>query len=214
MIHLYKLKLFLTSLEVSKHLVSPFEKLFNLSIRNLKVAFIIDGLYAPNLNTPKQIEKYTEEDIKIYRDEYKWEIDLIRLEKELPDFDRYDLIYVNGGMSGHIMNMIITSGAKPLIEKWIKADMPYVGSSGGSMIMSNTQDVATWYPGEEEVDANDFPGFGLINYQLFPHYEAKHHKQILQKRKKDLKYILMNNNHALSVTNESITLHGNNMILL
>lgn len=208
------MKLFLTSFEISQHLVTPFEKLFERSIKKLKVAFIADGLYAPGLNTPEQIEEYTELDIKIYRDEYKWEIDLIRLEKGLPDFNKYDLIYVNGGKSGHIMNMIISSGAKPLIEKWIASDMPYVGSSGGSMIMSDTQDVATWYPGEQEPEAINYPGFGLIDYQLFPHYEKQHHELILEKRDKNLKYILMDNSHALSVTYRGITLHGDNIITL
>lgn len=208
------MKLFLTSYEISTHLVKPFEKLFNRSIMGLKAAFIIDGLYAPGLNTPKQIEEYTEDDIKIYKNKYKWDIDLIRLEKGLPDFSKYDLIYINGGLSGHIMKCITESGAKEIIEKWIDADKPFAGSSGGSMIMSGVQDVAGWYPGEEELDAHKYPGFGRIDYQLFPHYEKKHMSYILEKRDPSLQYMLLDNKQALSVHNERITLHGDNIIIV
>jgi peptidase E len=84
--------------------------------------------------------------------------------------------------------------------------MVYVGSSAGSMICSKTQVSSEFYIGEPEPGASLLPGFGFIDFEIYPHYQDDQLPEIKKLWKKGDLYLLKDG--------EVITLTGNKVEVL
>lgn len=210
------MQLFLTSSTITNDLVDDFEEFFNRGISSIKAIFIVDGLYAHQSNLEeKEIRKYIIEDSETLKNNYNWDIDIVRLETSDPvDFSRYELIYVNGGLCGHILKILREFDYENKLCKEIDSGKPYVGSSAGSMIMSKSQDTASWYIGESEPNVIDVEGLGYIDFQIYPHYEEKLLSKIEENIDPKLDYYLLKNGQAVSVKNGQIKTHGGNIKII
>ncbi len=210
------MKLFLTSSTITSNLVKPFERLIGKDIHGLKCAFITDAMFAPSSNLTELIAKqYLEDDTNLLINDYKWDLDMIRLEEKVPeDFSKYDVIYVNGGLPSYLTKVIRETGFDKILADLIAKDIPYVGSSAGSMVMSDVQDAAEWYIGEEDPEVKDMPGLGYVNFQIYPHFEENVLPEILKHKKEGLDYYLLRNGEAIAVTNQYLQLLGKGIFKL
>ncbi len=209
------MKLFLTSSTIEKDLVKPFEELIGKKIKGLKAVFIPDAAYG--ISDTKDIT-WVEEERQFLVDRYDWEItnfvlrDIKKLEAS--DFDEYDVIFVNGGFSGYLAKEMRRVGFDKILPNLLNRGMVYVGSSAGSMVMSDIQDASSWYVGEPEPEAIDIPGLGYVDFQIYPHIKPSMVGRIKEKRNLKLEYYLLKDGQAISVNGKKILIHGKNVIRL
>lgn len=107
-------------------------------------------------------------------------IDLYNANKSRLEFtDKYDLIWVGEGMITNLHHAMFDTGFDQLLNELMASGMMYVGSSAGAMICSETLKVGAWYPNEQEPELVDRKGLGWIPYEIFPHYIASEHVEII-----------------------------------
>ena len=75
------------------------------------------------------------------------------------------------------------------------------------MICSKTQQLADWYIGETEPGASLLPGLGLIDFEIYPHYEDDLYDEINKHWKKG-KLCLLKNGEAVTKVNDQIKIIG------
>lgn len=210
------MKLFLTSSTITPNLITPFEKFIEKPSPGLKAAFIPDA----GLKTSGDKSWIDEEMNEVVRD-LNWKVDKITLENE--SFDslhrlfEYDVIYVNGGYSGYLAKVMRKSSFSDILPQLLAKNIIYVGSSGGSMVLSKVQDAASFYFGESEPEALEIGGLGLIDFEIYPMHESNWTEDLVEKiktkRNKKLKYYLLRDGQAVSVKDGTITTHGNVIVL-
>jgi len=209
------MKLFLTSSTIEKELVKPFERLLGKKIKGLKVAFIPDAAFG--VSDIKDIS-WVEEERQFLIDKYDWKVtdfvlkDIKKL--KVDSFDKYDVIFVNGGFSGYLAKEMRRTRFDKILPKLLKKGIVYVGSSAGSMVMSDIQDASSWYINEPEPEAINIPGLGYIDFQIYPHIKPSLVKKIMKKRDSKLKYYLLKDGQAISINGKKMLLHGKGIICL
>jgi dipeptidase E len=180
-------KLFLTSDTVTENLVKDFEDLMGKSINGLKVAFIPDAGYAPSLGDKRSSIRKERQALV---DLYNWKITDMVLGDSNPDslkilFDQ-DVVYINGGLSGYLAKMMRQSGFEEALPELLEKGVVYVGSSAGSMVLSDIQDASSWYLNAPEPEAINILGLGYIDFQIYPHVQDEQREKLLKIVKKDL----------------------------
>ena len=105
------------------------------------------------------------------------------------------------------------------LPELLEAGSVYVGSSAGSMVAAHSLGVTEWYLGEEEKGAEVIPGLGLVDFEIYPHYEESMYETIKEKREnshgggeKNPLYLLKNG-EAITVENNVITVLGEKRVL-
>ncbi len=130
-----------------------------------------------------------------------------------------DIIWMAGGMTGYLLYWIRRTKLDKELPKILKSGTVYVGSSAGSMICAKTQNCAEWFIGEEEPGASIFPGLGLIDFEIFPHFEEKNLPKIKQLWKKTNKergkeLYLLKNGEVITRTGDDIKVLGKERVVL
>jgi peptidase E len=82
-----------------------------------------------------------------------------------------DIIWFAGGMPGYLLYWMRRVELDKALPEILDHGTVYVGSSAGSMVCSSTQSVNEWYIGESEPGGHLLPGLGLIDFEIYPHYE-------------------------------------------
>ena len=82
-----------------------------------------------------------------------------------------DIIWMAGGMPGYLLYWIRRVELDKLLPELLSKGVPYIGSSAGSMVCSTTQSLCDWYIGETEPGASVIPGLGLVDFEIYPHFE-------------------------------------------
>lgn len=118
-----------------------------------------------------------------------------------------DVIWFAGGACGYLMYWIRRCELDKHLPNLLKAGSVYVGSSAGSMVTAPTLNVTEWYMGEAEAGASIFPGLGLIDFEIFPHFEDEMLPEI-KKNWQGGKLCLLKNNEAITVVDGKITVLG------
>ena len=208
------MKLFLTSSTITPELISDFETFSGKPINSIEAAFIPDAGYTPQIKDKTWIEN---EYLELVND-LNWKVDLFPLEtKTREDLDllfNYDVIYVNGGFSGYLAQIMRRSGFDKILPALLKSNVIYVGSSAGSMVMSEIQDASSWYIGEPEPEAIDIPGLGYINFQIYPHYRDELYTPIIANINPEIDYILLRDGQAVQINDNDINYLGSNIIAI
>lgn len=86
-----------------------------------------------------------------------------------------DIIWFAGGAPGYLMYWIRRCELDKALPKLLQKSL-YVGSSAGSMIASKSLNTTEWFFGEEEPGAGVIPGLGLVNFDIYPHYEENQYE--------------------------------------
>lgn len=123
-----------------------------------------------------------------------------------------DIVWFAGGLGGYLMYWVRRTQIDKQIRGILDAGTLYVGSSAGSWIASETLDIAEWFIGDEELGAKYIPGIGLVDFDIYPHYEESLFDEI-KKNYKGKKLYLLKNGEEILVENSKITVQGEERII-
>lgn len=126
-------------------------------------------------------------------------------------------MYVNGGYSGYLAQVMRVSGFDKILPQLLAQGVVYVGSSAGSMVLSKVQDAASFYFGEPEPEALKIGGLDLFDFEFYPMHDHRWSEDLVDKikakRNKSLKYYLVRDGQAVSYDGRKIQLHGDVTVL-
>jgi dipeptidase E len=205
------MKLFLCSHTLYPNLINDFEKFIGKKSSSCSISFVTTAA------NPEKEKSWMYRDIQFVENLFKeveiFDIENISLEKMIDEFKSRDILWVNGGNTSYLMRKIRESGLEKILPE-ILEKIVYVGSSAGSMIWSKSLEIAQWYPGGPEPGAAKVPGMGLLDFEIFPHYDESMLELIKEKKKKDQEYWLLKNTQAISYDNGTIKKHGGEILIL
>ena len=114
-------------------------------------------------------------------DEYKTILNLGFEEKNIYEYKigkkeinikNFDVIYMMGGNTFYLMDMIRRYNFDKIIKSAIDNGIIYIGSSAGSIILGNSVEYALPFD-ENNVDLKDFSGLRIIDGIIIPHANRK-----------------------------------------
>jgi dipeptidase E len=140
------------------------------------------------------------------------ELEDVNYRDVLAEIKGADILWMAGGMVGYLSYWIQRTKLNELIPDMLSAGTIYVGSSAGSMICAKTLSVAEWFIGEPEPGASLLPGLGLVDFEIYPHFED----ELLPEIKKNWKgntLHLLKNGEVITVVNGKVEVLGKERIL-
>ena len=107
-------------------------------------------------------------------------VDFIDIENDQrADFSKYSVIYVCGGNTFKLLKYARETNFKDAIIKLLERNGVYIGVSAGAIILAPTiQIAASVDPEPNDVGITDLEGLGLINFEVHPHYDPSHDKEL------------------------------------
>ncbi|MBU0976018.1 MAG: Type 1 glutamine amidotransferase-like domain-containing protein [Patescibacteria group bacterium] len=123
-----------------------------------------------------------------------------------------DIIWVAGGMSGYLLYWIRRVRLDKVLPELLERGSLYVGSSAGSMICAKTQYSAEWYIGEPEPGCSLIPGLGLVDFEIYPHYEEAVLSEI-EKRWTKGKLCLLKDGDVVTIDSGNVKVLGEEKFL-
>lgn len=123
-----------------------------------------------------------------------------------------DILWFSGGMPGYLMYWIKSAGLDKTLRSILDQGSIYVGSSAGAMVTGNNLDVATWGFVDNDLGAENMPGLGLVDFDIYPHYEDSLHEEI-KKKFKGNKFYLLKNGEEIIVEDGEIRVIGEERIV-
>ena len=113
-------------------------------------------------------------------EEYKTILDLGVNESNITEYkigddvniDDYDIIYMMGGNTIYLLDMIRKYNFGKVIKDFIDKGNIYIGSSAGSQIIGSTIELCSVYE-TNNVNMQDFTAIGILNKEVVPHANKK-----------------------------------------
>lgn len=124
-----------------------------------------------------------------------------------------DIIWMAGGMTGYLLYWLRRTELDKLLPEVLNQGTIYVGSSAGSMVCSVTQYVNDIYIDESEPGASLLPGLGLVDFEIYPHFEDSMLPQIQKSWTYDIPLYLLKNGEAITITDGNLQVLGEKRIL-
>ena len=114
-----------------------------------------------------------------------------KISQENEDLSGYDVVYVQGGNTFYLMDMMRKYHFDPSIKDALSEGVIYIGSSAGSIVLGDTIESAfTYGDGNNTYGVTDYSGIGLVNGAIFPHVNQMEEKVMRDKEKFDKCYLL------------------------
>lgn len=199
------MKLLLTSQGLTTGAIkNKFFEIVGKKPNKISVAFIPTAAY-PNVNKPWI--KLTKEEILKTGVKNIVDVDLKNFkEKKLYNkLKQFDVIFVNGGNTFHLLYWVRKSGFDKVIKKLLNEGKTYVGLSAGSILACPTIVTASWGDPDDPPDDSSvvkldkLDGLGLVNFYVCVHYQDKSKKLIEeQKNKLNKKLICLTDKQAVT----------------
>jgi dipeptidase E len=123
-----------------------------------------------------------------------------------------DIIWFAGGMCGYLMYWVRRCEIDKHINSILETGTVYVGSSAGSIVCAKTLDIAETFIDENEIGVSVIPGLGIIDFDIYPHYEGN----LLPNIKKVWKggdLYLLKNGEAVTVADGKVEVLGKKRVL-
>lgn len=125
------------------------------------------------------------------------------------DLAQYQVIYVEGGNVAYLLSQAQKNDFGTYIKERVSDGMIYISESAGSVI-AGPDIAANGRPGKSpsEFALADSRGFGLVNFEIMPHWGLENKKpdylqyKIPQSYKEDFPYILLQNNEYIEVQDD------------
>lgn len=208
------MKFFLTSDTITDELEPKFEEFADLNCKDSTLAFIPNAGFGVGKDM-----NWIAEEFEYLRDQRKFKAEAIDIEKIKGDelfntLKEFDVIYVNGGFSGYLLRKMREAKFDIFFPELLKAGAIYVGSSGGSVVVSNTNISAEWYLDEPEPGAAKEKGLGYYEYEIYPHFHEDQLSEIKKHMTTGEKYILLKDGQAVGLHNGEMTLFGEDIKIL
>jgi peptidase E len=126
-----------------------------------------------------------------------------------------DIIWVGGGQPGYLLYWLRRHFLDEALTDLFHNDPHklYVGSSAGSMIFSPEQTLAGWEINGETPERDIPPGLGLINFEIFPHYDESLLPEIKKLWVQGALWLLKNGD-VIVVNGEKTTVLGQKNVLI
>ncbi|MBL8014567.1 MAG: Type 1 glutamine amidotransferase-like domain-containing protein [Candidatus Doudnabacteria bacterium] len=123
-----------------------------------------------------------------------------------------DIVWFAGGMCGYLMYWIRRCELDKHLKDILDEGTVYVGSSAGSMITFKDINLSSWYIGDVEAGTENSPGLGLVDFEIYPHYEENLYEEI-KKLYKGRKIYLLKNGEAVTVDGDVVKVLGEERII-
>ena len=210
------MRLFLCYSFITPETVKDFEALAERPMKGFKIACITTASQGFVKLCESRNEKpdllWLESDIKKAKEIFDCEVDSFDIEtmhydQMIETFSKYDAIWVEGGMTFYLMNATKASGFDKALKELLK-DKIYIGTSAGSMICSKSLDASEWYVGEPEDNTNHLEGLGLIDFQIYPHFDESNLEKIKEAKHPDQEYWLLKDGQAVLINDDEIKVCG------
>jgi dipeptidase E len=205
------MKLFLCSHSIYPEIETDFENFLGKSLDSCSVSFVTTAA------NPEEEKSWMYRDIdfakKLFKEVQLFDIEQMSLDQMVEEFTSRDILWVNGGNTSYLMKQIRETGLEKELPN-ILEETVYVGSSAGSMVWSKSLEIAQWYPGGSEPGASKVPGMGLLNFQIFPHYQESLFDEIVKSKPQDEEYWLLKNGQAVSYNDGVIETYGEDIKIL
>lgn len=206
------MKFFLCAHAIYPSIQEDFEDFVDSSMQELSVAFVTT---AANQIRDKSWEG---QDIELAKSIFN-KVDIFDIEKMdrkemFETFCDYDILWINGGETAYLMKRVRETGLEEILPEILDTGVIYVGSSSGSMIWSKSLEIAEWYTDDSEEGASKVPGMGVLDFQIYPHFEDSMLEDIKKNKKKDEEYWLLRNGQAISYNDGEIEKYGGDILIL
>lgn len=146
------------------------------------------------------------------------QVDVVELENSVYEdvispLKKADIVWIAGGMVGYLLYwMRRTHFDKALLEVLDKG-ISYVGSSAGSMILGKNMEIVEWPMVDAEYGAGIIPGLGLLDFEIYPHFEEELKPEI-EKNWNSGKLYLLKNGEAVTVVDDKVTVLGEERVII
>lgn len=206
------MKLFLASEMKHPESIEKLRRFIGGSFKGITIAYIPTaangeepfGSWKQNSTTWKLVNTLGAKVTSVQFEDYKNSSVIAKLKNK-------DILWFAGGYPGYLMYWIRRCEVDKALPELLKKSI-FVGSSAGSMITSKKLSTSEWYIGEGEPGASVIPGLGLIDFEIYPHYEDPLRSQIKMHWKKGKLYLLKNG-EVITVVNENVEVLGKKRIL-
>lgn len=103
------------------------------------------------------------------------QVDIVDITKENENnILEYEVLYVMGGDSRFVLNMLYETNAREIIIEFLKNGGIYIGESVGSMVAGKklkwVYDVKKGTKPKYDVEPKCYDGLGITEYNIFPHW--------------------------------------------
>src|SRR5688572_13069154 len=123
-----------------------------------------------------------------------------------------DIVWFAGGNPGYLAYWMKRCSLDLHLPEILSRGVLYVGSSAGAMVVGKSLEVSAWGFVDNERGAEDIKPLGLVNFDIFPHYEESLHSKI-KKNYKGKKLYLLKNGEEIIVEDDKINVIGEERII-
>ena len=92
------------------------------------------------------------------------------------DLSKFDVFFVSGGNSFYLLEKALKSGFVSLIKENYFSEKIYVGSSAGSVLLSNDIDIIKFLDNPDKANLETTKAIGILNFVILPHWGNDHFK--------------------------------------
>jgi dipeptidase E len=95
----------------------------------------------------------------------------------IKDLKKFDVFFVSGGNTFYLLEKANKSGFTDLIKEDYFKNKIYVGSSAGSVLLSNNIDAIKFLDDPKKASLDNYDGAGIFDFTIFPHWGSKKFKE-------------------------------------
>jgi dipeptidase E len=135
-----------------------------------------------------------------------------RNESVMKDLKGKDIIWFAGGMAGYLMYWIKRCKIDLHIKELLDDGALYFGTSAGAMVAGQTLQISNWRSVDGERGAEGIKPMGLVDFDIFPHFQDEYLPEI-KKRYKGNKIYLLKDGEEIIVEDDKVTVIGEERII-
>jgi peptidase E len=123
-----------------------------------------------------------------------------------------DVIWMGGGAVGYLMYWLRRHALdKTLPQILNQEEKVYIGSSAGSMVAGPSLSVCDWNIDDVELGASFIPGFGLVDFEIYPHFhddQLTEIKKLREQHPTEFPLYLLKDGEVITVEDDKVEFFG------